>query len=253
MDWLLQSIPAFAVAASFVVAERLVRAPRTDWVINLFAWALYVMVGASAVKLVGSWEGPALIDGRDLPGWAAVVISVLVVDLLDYVYHRLQHRIPILWAMHSLHHSDPEMSTLTTQRHFWADPPIKALTIWSLGAMIIAPTAAAIAVYGLLSLWNFLTHSRLRIDLGWWSWVINTPAYHRRHHSRLSEHYDSNFAALFPIWDVLFGSYYRPDGFPPTGLDFRPRKASDVLLWPLVWYRAHHKQALGDRSGVVTG
>lgn len=238
MDWLLQSAPAFAVAAGFVAAERLARAPRTDWVINLLAWALYVGVGASAVKLVGSWDGPALIDGRDLPAWAAVVLSALVFDLMEYLYHRLQHRIPWLWAMHSLHHSDPEMSTLTTQRHFWADPLIKALTVWSLGAMIIAPTGAAVAAYGLLSLWNFLTHSRLRIDLGWWSWVINTPAYHRRHHSRLPEHYDSNFAALFPIWDVLFGSYFRPDGFPPTGLEQRPQSLRELLAWPLYYRRA---------------
>ena len=41
------------------------------------------------------------------------------------------HRIPALWAMHSLHHSDPEMTALTTNRHFWGDQLIKALTIWS--------------------------------------------------------------------------------------------------------------------------
>jgi sterol desaturase/sphingolipid hydroxylase (fatty acid hydroxylase superfamily) len=237
MEWFLHSLPTFAVAAALFAAERLARAPKTDWAINLAAWAIATVTGISVVSLINRWDGPALIDARNLPVWIAVPLSIMVFDLMEYLYHRIQHRIPLLWAMHSLHHSDPEMSALTTQRHFWADPIIKALTVWSLGAMLVAPTPAAVVAYGVISLWNFFTHSRLPVNFGRWSWLINTPAYHRRHHSRLPEHYDSNFAALFPIWDVLCGSYHQPDGFPPTGLDQRPRTAADLLLWPLRFVR----------------
>jgi sterol desaturase/sphingolipid hydroxylase (fatty acid hydroxylase superfamily) len=52
------------------------------------------------------------------------------------------------------------------------------------------------------------------------------------------EHYDSNFAALFPIWDVLFRSYYRPDGFPPTGLDQRPQNLRELFAWPFYYRRS---------------
>jgi sterol desaturase/sphingolipid hydroxylase (fatty acid hydroxylase superfamily) len=233
MDWFLHSLPAFCVVAALIAAERLLRAPKTDWAINLAAWAINVGAGATVVALIDSWNGPALIDSRDLPAWAAVPLSILVFDLMEYLYHRVQHRIPVLWAMHSLHHSDPEMSALTTQRHFWADAIFKTLTVWSLGAMLVTPSRTAVVIYGLLSLYNFFTHSRLPVNFGRCSWLLNAPAYHRRHHSRLPEHYDSNFAALFPLWDVLLGSYHRPDGFPPTGLDRRPRTAADLLLWPL--------------------
>jgi sterol desaturase/sphingolipid hydroxylase (fatty acid hydroxylase superfamily) len=115
---------------------------------------------------------------------------------------------------------------------------------------VIAPTPAMVGGYALVSLWNFFAHARLRVDLGRWSWLINTPAYHRRHHSRLPEHYDSNFAALFPVFDLLFGSYRRPDGWPPTGLDHAPRNARDLLNWPLVWDRpegADEQPTLGER------
>ena len=50
--------------------------------------------------------------------------------------------------------------------------------------------------------------------------VITGPQYHRIHHSFQLEHLDKNFAAFFPIWDILFGTYYHPgkDEFPSTGL-----------------------------------
>lgn len=39
--------------------------------------------------------------------------------------------------------------------------------------------------------------------------------------SRLPQYRDRNFAAFFPLWDVLFGTYFAParDEFPPTGVD----------------------------------
>ena len=237
MVWLLNHLPGFVFVALLVGAERLSRAPRTDWVINLIAWAINLLAALSVYQLVKGWHGAALIDPARLPGWLAVIVFVLVYDLGEYVFHRMQHRIPILWSMHSLHHSDPEMSALTTTRHFWADPLFKTITVWSVCAMVIPPTPTAFGIYTLLSLWNFVTHSQLRIDLGRWSWLINTPAYHRRHHSSDPAHYDSNFAALFPLWDVLAGDYHRPDGFPATGLALRPRTLGQVLAWPLYYRR----------------
>ena len=225
------------MVAALICAERLARAPRTDWQINLAAWAINLIAALTLLPIVQGWHGAALIDSARLPGWLAVVLFILVFDLAEYVFHRLQNRIPLLWSMHSLHHSDPEMSALTTTRHFWADPLFKTITVWSVAAMVISPTNAAFGAYALLSLWNFVTHSRLRIDLGRWSWLINTPAYHRRHHSSDPAHYDSNFAALFPLWDVLSGDYHRPDGFPNTGLDVRPRSVGQLLAWPLYYRR----------------
>lgn len=231
-DWfLMYSAPAIALI--LIAWERLIGAPSTDWVINLQSWALKLVGAFTVYEMVRAWDGPALIDGAALPTWLAVILYVLVYDLAEYLFHRMQHRIPLLWAMHSLHHSDPNMSVLTTNRHFWADPLFKSVTVWSAAALLISPTPTALAVYTVLSLWNFVTHSQLPLNLGKWSWVINTPAYHRRHHSALPEHYDSNFAAILPIWDVLFGDYNRPEGFPPTGYSTRPRNLREQLFWPL--------------------
>ena len=120
MELFLQILPTLAIVAALIAAERIARAPKTDWAINLASWAISIIVGISVVSLISIWNGPALIDARDLPVWAGVPLSIVAFDLMEYLYHRLQHRIPLLWAMQSMHHSDPEMSALTTQRHFGA-------------------------------------------------------------------------------------------------------------------------------------
>jgi sterol desaturase/sphingolipid hydroxylase (fatty acid hydroxylase superfamily) len=135
--------------------------------------------------------------------------------------------------MHSLHHSDPNMSALTTQRHYWADQLVKAATIWPVAILIIKPTALMLAAYAIASAYNFFIHARLKVNFSAWSWALNCPAYHRRHHSSELAHFNSNYAALFPIFDVICGSYHRPDGYPETGLPHRPASFTDLLVWPL--------------------
>lgn len=241
-------IPLMAVMVAFagaVVALEYLRGVRgTDWRTNLTAWTMHIAAAFAFLPLLPLWQGHGLIDGAALPFWLAFPLYLVVHDLGEYLFHRAQHRIPLLWAMHSLHHSDPKMSALTTMRHFWGDQLVKTVTIWSAASLVISPTAELVLVYSLAMLWNFVVHSALRIDFGRWSWLLNTPAYHRRHHSQLPEHYDSNFAGLLPIFDVIAGSYHRPDGFPPTGLDVRPEGAVEVALWPLMHrLRAPHPRA----------
>jgi len=238
MQMLAELFPTVAVLAALLCAERMAKAPRGDLRINLLTWLLNLAAAATVFQVFKAWQGPSLIDTAALPAWAGLLLFVVVYDLGEYLFHRLQHAIPLLWAMHSLHHSDPEMSALTTSRHFWGDRLFKTFTVWSLSAMIVAPTSLCLWGYSLLSLWNYFTHARLPVDFGRWSWLINSPAYHRRHHSALPEHYNSNFAALFPLWDVISGAYRRPDGFPPTGLQTRPGGLIELLAWPLYHARS---------------
>lgn len=232
MGSLLFIAAAIAVMAGITYAERKLHPGRTDWWRNLQSWVIDLGFGIALLGFLPDWRGHSLIDGHALPFLLAFPLFLLVRDFTEYLYHYAQHRIPVLWAMHSLHHSDPEMTALTTNRHFWGDQFIKALTIWPATTMIMSQTSTMIAAYAVISLYNYAIHANLKIDFGRWSWVLNCPAYHRRHHSRLPEHYDTNFAALFPIFDVIFGTYRRPDGWPPCGLDEEPRSLGGLLFWP---------------------
>ncbi len=180
--------------------------------------------------------GGGWIDLRRLPLWLGALGYFFAADFGEYMFHRAQHRFGWMWAMHSLHHSDTAMNTLTTLRHFWLEPLLKSVSVWLAVALLFKVDGQILAIYGLIGLLNFFAHSNLRLGFGRFSWVLNSPQYHRLHHGEDPAHHNANFAALLPIWDVLFRSYHPParDEFPPTGLGGEATaSATDVLIWPL--------------------
>ncbi|HJP68806.1 MAG TPA: sterol desaturase family protein [Sphingomicrobium sp.] len=209
---------------------------RERW-LNLQALALAALAKLFLLPLVVLNTPVALLDGTRMPFWLAFPIFLVVMDFGEYLFHRAQHAIPALWAMHSLHHSDPEMNATTAERHFWGDQLVKAATIWPLAAIIIQPTVGIVLAYMLASLWHTVVHARLNWSFGRLSWLLNSPAYHRRHHSRDPAHFNSNYSALLPIFDVLSGAYNRPTSFPQTGLSEQPISILSLILWPLQAWR----------------
>jgi sterol desaturase/sphingolipid hydroxylase (fatty acid hydroxylase superfamily) len=141
----------------------------------------------------------------------AVPCYALTMDGGEYLYHRMQHRVPALWALHSLHHGDPAVNVSTTPRHFWGDALIKAVAIYPLVGTLFKVNTVIVGIYSLLGFYNYFLHMNVRVGLGRWSAVINTPQYHRLHHSALPEHQNCNFAQFFPVFDLLFGTYRRPE------------------------------------------
>ncbi len=148
-------------------------------------------------------------------------------DFSYYWWHRMQHKIPFLWELHKLHHSDENLNATTIYRSHFLEPAgqalVRGLTIGLVFDTNQAPqTLIAIIAGGFLPVfWDYFIHANVRID-----WlhrllpVFSTPQYHWIHHSKLPQHQDTNFAIWLPIFDLAFGSYYHPkvDEYPPTGL-----------------------------------
>lgn len=173
-------------------------------------------------------------------GWMlfpAFLLYAFTMDFFEYLFHRAQHRFPVMWAMHSLHHSDMAMNASTTNRHYWAEFAIKVMTIYLLAGFIFKINSAIIGMYASLILYNYFLHMNLRMGFGRWWMVLNSPQYHRIHHSSLREHWDCNFCALFPLFDVIFGTSHIPkkDEYPPTGLDTEehPSGLIEAAFWPV--------------------
>ena len=179
-------------------------------------------------------------------GWwviPAALLYIAAMDLGEYLFHRAQHRIPFLWSMHMLHHSDPDVNISTSVRHFWAENLLKSVTIYLAVGLLFKASPTIAFLYWLAAFYNYFVHMRLPIGLGRLGRVMNSPQYHRIHHSRLPEHAGCNFAGLFSLFDVIFGTYRRPlpGEFPPTGLSNGdcPTGPLAALAWPLRRFALH--------------
>src|SRR5262245_56379866 len=83
---------------------------RVSYFIGGVMWAVTAAAGplaaASAVLIVNAVGTGWITLAGD--GWLFVpslLLYLLTQDLLEYWLHRAQHKVPFLWAMHSLHHS----------------------------------------------------------------------------------------------------------------------------------------------------
>lgn len=157
-----------------------------------------------------------------LPGQLLQVLAFyFVFDFFYYWLHRAQHAIPLLWAQHKLHHSDEALNVTTANRHHWLEVPLHGLAIWlPLGILFQQKPVTIAWLWTLFLLWGYFIHMNVRLPLGPLTPVIAGPQLHRIHHSLEPQHHDRNFAASFPLFDILFGTYCPPrkDEFPATGL-----------------------------------
>jgi sterol desaturase/sphingolipid hydroxylase (fatty acid hydroxylase superfamily) len=144
-----------------------------------------------------------------------------IFDFAYYWFHRSQHRFAWLWSQHKLHHSEPALNVTTSLRHHWLEEPLRVFFMTLPMAILFDLTPAFSAGLAFaLSFWGFYIHTNLNLHMGALNRVLCSPQLHRLHHSSRPEHQDKNFAAIFPIYDVLFGTYAKPvrGDVPETGL-----------------------------------
>jgi sterol desaturase/sphingolipid hydroxylase (fatty acid hydroxylase superfamily) len=195
---------------------------------------------AAATVLIVNHLGGGLVTLPSL-GWGGLLLGFaayfLVMDLAEYLFHRAQHTVPLLWAMHSLHHSDEAFNVSTTIRHCWLDLVAKSFTIYLAVGLLFKTDPRIVGLYGLVATYNYVAHMNVRLGFGRLAFLLNSPQYHRVHHSSRPQDRDCNFAALLPIFDVLTGAYRppAPDDYPDTGLgdEEGPASVLAALVWPL--------------------
>jgi sterol desaturase/sphingolipid hydroxylase (fatty acid hydroxylase superfamily) len=251
VDVAIKSVPVLFVVGLAMLLERgrPIDAPRfADARLNLaytFVYALGYTVLQQASKgltvATVNAAGGGLIPLAD-HGWPLLpsfLLYLVTLDFFEYLFHRAQHRWRWLWAMHSLHHSDPAMNASTTQRHFWLEPGVKMVSIYLVAGLLFSTPPVILVLYGLVNFYHVVPHMNWRIGFGRGWWLLNSPQYHRIHHSSRQEHYNRNFAGLFPVFDLLCRTSHRPapGEFPPTGLgpEETPASFRQTLVWP--WRR----------------
>jgi len=186
-----------------------------------------------------------------------VVLPLVVYDFFYYWLHRLQHTNSWLWEQHKLHHSDQALNVSTSFRVNWLEGFFKNLLVTIPMAVLLGLQPFEIGVVAsatsiVTHLWGIYVHSNVRLSYGPLTAWLTGPQYHRIHHSIEPQHKDKNYVTYFPIWDVLFGSYYRPapDEYPKTGVAGEPTNPSlrEILFGPLIVWWQRIAELVGQRG-----
>jgi sterol desaturase/sphingolipid hydroxylase (fatty acid hydroxylase superfamily) len=157
--------------------------------------------------------------------FATFLVYMVVLDFAEYWRHRLQHRLPWWWALHSLHHDQRQMTLWSDDRNHILDDVLAAVWSGTIAMLIDVPPAEYPLVIIGFRLVESLSHTNVRATFGRiGAALLVGPHYHRVHHS--IEHakppFDRargcNFAVILPIWDMIFDTWRRKAEFPPTGV-----------------------------------
>lgn len=172
-----------------------------------------------ALLIYGQLDRAKLLDGfgplSRLPLWAQAAAMLVIADFIGYWMHRLFHR-GRFWNFHAVHHSSVDLDWLSSVRvHPVNDALMKIAAVLPLIALGFKPDALAV-ITPILTIMAILVHANIDWDFGPLRRIIVSPRFHRWHHTDEAEAIDKNFAGLFPIWDIMFGTYYMPKNQLPS-------------------------------------
>lgn len=177
----------------------------------------------SAALIGGHLRWLELSPARHWPVWVVVPAAIVAMDGANWLAHYADHRLGLLWRFHALHHSQEELSVLTSFRNH----PLMHTTGFILATVpvvILLPSCplapVLITVYVCV---GTLQHANLGWTFGPVGRVIVSPAYHRLHHAKDVQR--ANLGVVFTIWDILAGRAVFPvrgGVVGRTGLDDRP-------------------------------
>jgi sterol desaturase/sphingolipid hydroxylase (fatty acid hydroxylase superfamily) len=216
-------------------------------VLNLLLTSFMAPSIALVVAIITRHFTHGLIDLRSLGfggiGGAivATLISTIIYDFFYYWMHRTQHTSEVLWQEHLLHHSDEHVNITTSGRTHVLEQVLAPIFITIPNAFLFALPPATITTIVLLPwIWAYIVHANVRIGFGPLWWMLAGPQYHRLHHSVEERHFNKNYAVWFPIWDILFGTVYKPEPgeYPQTGVDgVEVKSIAEAYLLPFKrWY-----------------
>lgn len=176
-------------------------------VFTMAAWKFLALVGYAALFVyVAPWQLSA-------SKWYTWVIALVGTDLLFYAYHRIAHRVRIVWATHQAHHSSRYFNFATALRQKWNNSG--EIIMWTPLPLLGVPPWMVFTSFSISLVYQFWIHTehigKLPRVI---EFVFNTPSHHRVHHGMDAQYLDRNYGGILIIWDRLFGTF-QPETFRP--------------------------------------
>lgn len=243
------SILGIMAIAEVLAPRRRVEIPRLlRWsnnialvVVDALVLRLLFPVLAVGVALIATNNGWGIFNLLGVPFWAAVLLSVLILDLAIYAQHVMFHHVPLLWRLHRMHHADLEIDVTTGLRFHPVEIVLSMLIKMAIVIIIGAPALSVLLFEIILNATSLFNHSNWhlpkRIDR-WLRLVVVTPDMHRVHHSVIPEETNSNFGFNVPWWDRVFGTYRGQPAKGHNGMEIgieRFRTRRDLWIDRMLW------------------
>ena len=139
-----------------------------------------------------------------LPAPLRIALGFLLMDLSFYYWHLLNHRVPLLWRFHNIHHTDPDLDVSTALRFHFGELAFSA-AFRMIQILLIGVSAWIYVAYELFFQANTLfQHSNVRLPIRLeriLNQVLVTPRMHGIHHSQVQPETNSNYGVVLPWWD----------------------------------------------------
>jgi sterol desaturase/sphingolipid hydroxylase (fatty acid hydroxylase superfamily) len=213
--------------------------------LNFFFTTVHIIIHTGFGVMIVLLSDRAIKEGFGLVNWfrmsvpATIIISALVMDFfVGWLSHIIEHKVPLFWRMHIIHHSDNNVDFSSGLRHHPLESVWRGL--FFIMAIVIsgAPMYAVMIYQTLLTIFTGITHANISLPKSVdkvLSYVLISPNMHKVHHHWKQPYTDSNYGAVFSFWDRLFGTFRSLD--PKDihyGLDRYYPNEKDEDLWALL-------------------
>jgi sterol desaturase/sphingolipid hydroxylase (fatty acid hydroxylase superfamily) len=155
-------------------------------------------------------RGWGLFNLFEVPNVIAIILCLLIIDFSKYVLHWIYHYVPLFWAFHKIHHTDPDYDFTTSFRFHPLESIIGAANTLIIILLLGMPVIAVIIYEVLVITINFFVHTNIKLPVLFerlMRGMFITPDMHRIHHSAYEPHTNSNYGIVFPFWDYLAKTY----------------------------------------------
>ncbi|MFN7531659.1 MAG: sterol desaturase family protein, partial [Gemmatimonas sp.] len=214
--------------------------------VNVFFTGTTIIVNFALAFLLLRTSAWADAAGVGLLPWLAALplamqalIGLLVLDLVGaWLPHFVEHKTPLLWRLHLVHHSDRHVDTTTANRHHPGESVVRFVFTLLAVAVTGAPMWLVFLYQSLSVVLSQFNHANIALPAALdraLSWVVVSPDMHKVHHHYVLPHTDANYGNVFAVWDRLFGTFMTIDRSRlvygvDTHLDDREHTTARALL-----------------------